>query len=147
MNALWDWFNQPIALRVGWALFHSLWQGALAASIFALLRVALRHRSPNARYLAGCAALFCLALAPFLTFLYLPAPSSYSIGAHTTQLQNSNMGMLSNTATFSSAPFNGALSGLLSNTLESVEKLLPWVVAAWCFGALFSLSRLLRGCW
>src|SRR6266850_2369873 len=73
MNAVWELLNQPLARRVGWVMLHSFWQGSLAAAVFGLLRATMRGRSADARYLAGCGALFLLATAPLLTFLYLPA--------------------------------------------------------------------------
>jgi beta-lactamase regulating signal transducer with metallopeptidase domain len=42
------------------ALFHSIWQGVLVAALLWMMLFLLRSRSANARYLAGCAALFGL---------------------------------------------------------------------------------------
>src|SRR5438552_9332778 len=67
MNAFLAAVDHPLAHRVGWVLLHSLWQGALVAALFALLQFALRGRSANARYLAGCAALALLLAAPVVT--------------------------------------------------------------------------------
>ena len=64
MNLIREMLDQPLAHRLGWALVHSLWQGALAAGLFGLLRSVLRRHSANARYLAACLVLFLLALAP-----------------------------------------------------------------------------------
>ena len=48
MSVLENWVNTPLASAVGWALFHSLWQGAL---VTAALVVPLRFiRSSNVRY-------------------------------------------------------------------------------------------------
>jgi len=47
------------------ALFHSIWQGVLVASLLWLTLFLLRARSANARYLASCTALFGM-LALFL---------------------------------------------------------------------------------
>lgn len=48
---------------VGWALLHSLWQGALVAALLWCLRRVLVNRSSNLRYLVSVAALVSL---PFL---------------------------------------------------------------------------------
>jgi beta-lactamase regulating signal transducer with metallopeptidase domain len=68
---------------LGWALVHFLWQGAAIALLLALARRLLRHASANARYLAACAALLLMLVAPLATFLSLerPAPASAVIAA------------------------------------------------------------------
>src|SRR5690606_32544490 len=63
----------PIIERLGWMLFHSIWQILLIAGLYGIVLSAIRPRSANARYVAGCAALFLMALAPVATFLCLPA--------------------------------------------------------------------------
>lgn len=47
--------ESPVAMAVGWALVHSLWQGALVA--LALAALVLAVRSPRERYVGACAAL------------------------------------------------------------------------------------------
>jgi beta-lactamase regulating signal transducer with metallopeptidase domain/HEAT repeat protein len=71
-----DLLEHPLVLRLGWALLHSLWQGAVLAALAAVALRLLRRRSAQARYLAGCAALLLLAGAPVATFLLLPADSA-----------------------------------------------------------------------
>src|SRR5215472_7333031 len=63
---------------LGWALIHSLWQGAAIAVLFAVLNVAMRRSSPNARYLAGYAALLIMPIAAIATFVALFQPGSES---------------------------------------------------------------------
>src|SRR5262245_15386591 len=76
MNAL---LQYPWSVRLGWALLHSLWQGAVLAVMAAVGLYLLRRRSANARYLIGCLALLLAAVAPAVTFLFLRAdPSSSS---------------------------------------------------------------------
>ena len=41
MNTLLGILNYPLTHQIGWALLHSLWQGALVGAVFALLRFAL----------------------------------------------------------------------------------------------------------
>jgi len=48
--------------HIGWTLLHFLWQGAVIACVAGVGMVALRNRSPQARYALACAALFaCIA--------------------------------------------------------------------------------------
>ena len=54
MNSVMDGSTLEFAVRaIGWALFHSLWQGALIAAITALLLRTLEARSARARYLTA----------------------------------------------------------------------------------------------
>jgi GWxTD domain-containing protein len=56
----------PLSEALGWALFHSLWQGAIAAGLLAVFRTS------RARYVAGCvalAAILCGFTFTFWTFL------------------------------------------------------------------------------
>jgi beta-lactamase regulating signal transducer with metallopeptidase domain len=57
--------------RLTWTLVHFLWQGlALAALLWASLAVMrTRGTRPRFRYLACCACLVCMAIAPVLTYL------------------------------------------------------------------------------
>jgi len=64
--------SSMVAHRVGWALLHSLWQLVVIWAASSLLLVVLRHRSAHARYVAACAALAAMFVAPIVT---------YSIGA------------------------------------------------------------------
>src|SRR6266478_1172099 len=149
MNALWELLNQPVARRVGWLLLHSLWQGALAAAFFGLLRATMRRRSANARYLAGCGALLLLATAPFLTFLYLPATGVGSMQSSSIPLARGNTSDItsSSLATVRLVGLGNGGSWLLRNTLESIERLIPLLAAAWVVGFIVFSLRLAQGWW
>ena len=56
------------------ALVHSLWQNAIVGLLLCVLLAALRHRTPNARYLAGCGALALMVMLPVVTALVLSQP-------------------------------------------------------------------------
>ncbi len=53
---------------LGWALVNFLWQGATIGIVAAIVLLALRRCSANARYLVCCAALALMAIAPVATF-------------------------------------------------------------------------------
>src|SRR6266568_999018 len=72
MNMLVEMIDHPLGHRLGWALCHSIWEGALGAAVFAVVRFGLRRRSANARYLAACTMLVVLVVAPIITMLRLP---------------------------------------------------------------------------
>jgi len=61
--------NFPNAL--GWTLIHFLWEGVLIAGLYATAQEILRRRSANLRYLAGCAAMLCMLMAPIVTLISL----------------------------------------------------------------------------
>ena len=69
MSILSSVLDHPFIYRLGWVLLHSVWEGALVAVGFGLLRSGLRRRSANARYVSGCVALILLVLAPVATVL------------------------------------------------------------------------------
>lgn len=58
MTLLEAWVGTPLAAAVGWALLHSLWEGAIISA--ALAAVLLAMRSPRARYAAACVALLAM---------------------------------------------------------------------------------------
>ena len=58
---------------LGWVLLHFLWQGALLGALFWCANFILRHRSANARYVAGSATLLMMAAAPAMTLSILLA--------------------------------------------------------------------------
>lgn len=79
----------PVLDSLGWAILHSLWQGALAAFIIILFRSAFKNARPSLRYGVQALALGSVVVAFFATFaLYLvtPAlvPSSLGSGGLTT---------------------------------------------------------------
>ena len=57
-----------LAEALNTALLHFVWQGIALGVVWGLLRMVLRNRSANSRYVAGCVVLAALALAPVITF-------------------------------------------------------------------------------
>ncbi len=68
--------QNPLIEHIGWALLHSLWQIAGLTAILAIALRFLRHRSAALRYYAGCAVLSLMCVAPLVTFLTMPMPST-----------------------------------------------------------------------
>jgi len=64
----------PQVVRLGLALVHFLWQGALIAAGLVGVLWLLRPRSANLRYVVATLGLFALAAAPAVTFLLIDAP-------------------------------------------------------------------------
>src|SRR4051794_17679441 len=81
-NLLHRLLESPPVYRLGWALLHSLWQGAAVALLLGLLLGALRKRGPQARYLAACGAMLVLVALPAVTFLLVnPPPALPAVAA------------------------------------------------------------------
>jgi GWxTD domain-containing protein len=67
MSAIESWVRTPAAEGLGWALAHSVWQGAAAALIVAATLAATR--SARVRYATGCLALLLMTIAFGWTWL------------------------------------------------------------------------------
>ena len=146
MNAFVQIFNHPLGHRVGWALLHSLWEGALAGAPFAVVRFGLRRRSANARYLAGCATLALLVAAPIITALQmadLREPEASSGARPARWLPLGPAALLSTANPVVSGA--GQSSPDVLERLEQLNPLLPWMVQLWALGVLALSCRWLFG--
>jgi len=72
---------QPVVTRIGWALVHFVWQGALVGGAAAVALQAMRRSSANARYLAACAALCVMTALPVYTFFALETAAAPATAA------------------------------------------------------------------
>jgi beta-lactamase regulating signal transducer with metallopeptidase domain/peptidoglycan/xylan/chitin deacetylase (PgdA/CDA1 family) len=61
----------PALETLGWALVHSLWQGALVAILYACFAASRRATGANVRYAGSCAALGLMLLLPAATAGFL----------------------------------------------------------------------------
>jgi len=146
MNGIFGILDHPIGHRLGWALVHSIWQGVAVAAVFAVLRLALRHWSANARYLTACVALFILVTAPVVTFFCGPialssVPQPAPLISHTF---NRESGVRLTTPT---RPLGIAMVGpqYLGRSAEFLDQALPWVLQFWAFGVLTFSCRWVHG--
>ena len=64
MNRLDGLRSLPWVDAVGWALLHSLWEGAAVAVSLAMVLCLLRRASAQARYVAACGAMVLLVALP-----------------------------------------------------------------------------------
>jgi beta-lactamase regulating signal transducer with metallopeptidase domain len=69
MNRLDGLRSLPWIDAIGWALLHSLWQGAAVALALGFVLGALRRARPQVRYLAACAAMILLIALPVSALL------------------------------------------------------------------------------
>lgn len=152
---------------LGWALLHSLWQGALVALGVGLLLWLLRHARPNMRYLVSCAGLFLLPICLIATTLVVPQDgSSESVTAEDiANAEDFASDLPPQVATGDTSPTPGSawtatsmvsVADTSSTTLPTatytsqsvwlfVKSTLPWLVAAWLLGVVVQAAWQLGG--
>src|SRR5258708_3122555 len=132
MNISLHVIGHPLASRLGWVLLHSLWQGALVGAAFGLLRLALRRRSANARYVAGCVALAVPLAASLLTLILGSTPSA---GARDSQsAMTHHPSAASNHESSSDAYLEGGTYRLVQSAAELLGRLAPSLAMVWLLG-------------
>ncbi len=130
-----------ISDALGWAVLHSLWQGALAAVFVWVFRNITRESAADTRYLFGFITLCSLLVAFISTFLYYYSISGNNLGITTIATEVTTLPLVDN----ATAP--------LGNPLLRVTDYTSLVGAIWagCFALLgmrylsaFSLTHKLR---
>jgi len=130
MNALEHFVASPAAQALGWAIVHSLWQGAATAAVLGLVLLAVR--SPRARYAAACVALLAMMCGFALTLAYfMPAA-----GANTPAFK---------TPLFVRNPPGGVSAA--SPWYANVKLVVPWIAPLWLCGVLVIYVRTLTSFW
>jgi hypothetical protein len=86
-----QWLSPTLMRDLGWTLVHFLWEGLAIAALLAAALYLFKNRAAHFKYLAGCAALALMALAPAATFVFVAqqnessaissAPTNYSWAA------------------------------------------------------------------
>lgn len=111
-----SWLAEPWVHRLGWTLIQFLWQGAVIAGIFAVVRATIgRSLSSRGRYGLACATLVVMTLAPILTF---------AAGAGVA---------------------GGASTRWLAPATTNWDSFMPMLVALWSLGVLLCSLRLIGG--
>ncbi|HNT33464.1 MAG TPA: M56 family metallopeptidase, partial [bacterium] len=82
-------FSTPLIRALGWALLHSLWQGAAVVAVLFPLLWALRKQTPNTRYVVLCIALILiLVLAAGAFYECLPGISASRLIVESTHVSS-----------------------------------------------------------
>ncbi len=122
------WVESPGAGAIGWALMHSLWEGAIIAAVLAAALVVLR--SARARYVASCLAMLALVMAFSITLMRLLPPS---LATHTVK----------------PLPFPGwhapPVSARAGTWTLDLAALVPYLAPVWMGGVLLFYLRHLAG--
>lgn len=164
MSAIQGLLSAPLTDRIGWALVHFLWQGAVLAIVLGTLLWLLRHRSANLRYLASCGALILMALCVPVTLSVVPASEPAAVvepaaepGTHIMPeaaapapraAEPIEMAPLAPAVGPASRPLPAAeptMTPWWEALREAVEAHLGWLVAGWVLGVLALSVRLLVG--
>lgn len=149
---------QPFVQSLGWALLHSVWQGAVVALILACALQFMRGFSAHARYVVATMGLLLMLAAPVVTLssLYRSMPDA---GSETGQRAALNANQQSvdargglpagapsaqtdSTGTVT-RPAEGASSQGLTET--RFAQFTRWLVLFWLGGIIIFSARLLRG--
>ena len=148
MTTLLSSLDHPLILALGWTLLHFLWQGTVAALVFAATRAALGRSSANARYLAGCAGMLLLAACPVVTFVSLAISNDRTVIPTSTGSVSVRESVV--TGPLESAPSvvsptpNTASLGQ-DRLAARIQRVLPWVVSGWSGAVSLLALRLLMG--
>jgi beta-lactamase regulating signal transducer with metallopeptidase domain len=152
---------KPLLDAAGWALVHSLWQGALVAFLYACFAALVPRRAAGLRYAGGVAALLLLLLLPVLTAVLvrhtqrdlLARESARPEGAWSESSSGSARAPRAGKepaapASDGSTPSADATSSATwrAEAEERLTALLPWLVCAWLSGVLLLASRMV-GAW
>jgi BlaR1 peptidase M56/SecD-like export protein len=167
MNALAAYFQATLlqadwAERIGWTLFHSVWQIAQVAALYAIVSVLLRNRSAAARYAFGCVALLAMVAFPVGTYLLMPddaglGATDRSVGvksmAETPALPGAAVALRHAAGWPHPSGVEGALPPVEVGTPASIAAAIwlglrpwmPWVTAAWFAGVMLLSLRPIWG--
>ncbi len=147
------YLTQPLTEAVGWALLHSLWQGAFVALLFAVGLTLLRGRNPQLHYLLGCAALVLLIALPVVTGVMLYDPDVQTRAAlpdleptvgvasaeHVAPLQ----GEVTAPAILAAPSASFLPEHFTARLMITLQTSTPWLAAVWLVAVVLLLLRLL----
>jgi bla regulator protein BlaR1 len=135
MKTFFNLFSDSLVSAFGWMLVHSLWQGALLASIAAMSMYLLRKSPASLRYNAGILALCVQVLSSLATFFYYFNSSTKVLAS----VLNSRTG---NVADWKTLTYEVSLTSKVQLWLGThIQEL----VVCWLIGAFVLLLRFLAG--
>ena len=151
---------KPLLDAAGWALLHSLWQGALVAAAYACFAALAPRRAAGVRYAGGVLALLLLLVLPALTaVLAARAPqglfareSFMPEGAWADTERASGRAPRAGKEPAAHASDDSPNASVPTSPTwrtraeERLTALLPWLVCAWASGVMLLASRVF-GAW
>lgn len=146
------------ATRLGWAVIHSLWQGALAGLLIAVLLRLMHRRSASARHAVCLGGMLAVSIAVVVTVLYSPQPRSARPSP--APMAISALAMKPNlpgTAIDDAAPAQSksVTTGRVRKAARvpaepwsaRIAPAIPWISAVWLLGVLLLTARQCGGWW
>lgn len=149
---------QPLVQAIGWALVHSVWQGALVALLLVCALQFMRGFSAHARYVAATLGLLLILAAPVVTLssLYRYLPDAGSETGQRAALSDSRQsidargslpkgGLASQADSAGSAARPVDFASFQSLTESRFAGLARWLVLFWLGGIVVFSGRLFSG--
>ncbi|MCB9276142.1 MAG: M48 family metalloprotease [Lewinellaceae bacterium] len=144
MSTITHWINPGLAKALGWALLHSLWQGALIALALAFLLILMRRQAPSARYWISVSAMVALLLAFIGTFAWKYEPGSAQAVLEPAMEMTGITAELQEVLPAGTALFTDEEeAGHPTVFLQYFEKHLPLLATGWLLGVLLLSLRML----
>lgn len=147
MSNLTEWFSGQLFDSLGWALLHSLWQGALIALIYSMVMAMMRRHKAQARYLVSLIALLAIPVAFTVSFIYLNANASdlAKTGVSAVQQRSFPFAFLLNDVTHSTFWTDISWNSVTALFRDYVSRNLPLINLIWLTGLLFFGVRFTGG--
>ncbi len=145
MNYLSSLISGPFIDALGWTLVHSIWQGALIASLVAIIMIMLRKGSAKSRYLVYFSSLILMLGISVATFIkvYDPADASEKIDtAQGVESINEDLFLAAHENSFTEESQFGKAKKAFAGYFE---RNFPLFVSLWFLGICFFLLKFLGG--
>lgn len=134
----------PLARAIGLALLEFLWQGAAIGASTALILIALRRATAQARYVVACLGLTVMFVAPIVTAASYMRDTRKAPGG-TAIIPTTFLGTAPTPTAGATPPVAASEGRRVSFSREWIEAQLPFVVLIWSGGVLVLALRLFRG--
>ena len=121
---------------LGWTLLHSLWQGALAASLLWVLFGLLEKQGPRVRYGAAAVAMGLMMTAAIVTFVLLLMSSQAA------RVKHRGAPVLWFPAVNGGGSFAGTTQPWISRVGGMLDHAAPWLCLFWVAGVMVLVLRL-----
>jgi beta-lactamase regulating signal transducer with metallopeptidase domain/HEAT repeat protein len=135
---------------VGWALIHSLWQGALIAALLGLSLRALRKAPAAWRHWLCFIAMLALFIAPVVTSMQAARTASAEVAAEPVKAEGGSAASVSANdnipaSTFNPLPTQTDAANIQPSRQIDFTRYLPWLVVIWAIGVMLLSLRVLGG--
>jgi bla regulator protein blaR1 len=144
MNLVYNFIPQEIIKAIGWAIFHSLWQGALISILLGVVLLIAGKKSAQLRYNFSFTSLVVIFILSVATFIEVYNSSAENVPSNLEVLTTTvftNPLFVNDTAPIPSTA-NNSLIKILEN---SFAQHIPLVVSIWLMGFILFSMRFIGG--